>query len=183
MSVEREKHEGVGRNKKEACGSALGEPWNAIASRECVARREETPRELVCMRVRPMEAGGIDTTVDVCLVLFPFYLVLVRSCLPLRSRTLFSSVKCGFTSIALFGLDQRRASDGSHGQSTGRLLPCLPCTDHPILHAPPRLSHLSCEDTGSIAIVLGSFRPPRVVSVRREETPIWAWGPWVARVV
>lgn len=42
MSMEWEKHE-VGRKKKEASGSALGEPWNANARGECVARREETP--------------------------------------------------------------------------------------------------------------------------------------------
>lgn len=41
-SIEWEKHE-VGRKKKETSGSALGEPWNAIARGECVARREETP--------------------------------------------------------------------------------------------------------------------------------------------
>lgn len=114
------------------------------------------------MRVGPMEKGGIDIIVDGCLIFCPFYLILVRPRLPLWSRSLFSSMTCGFTLPDLVGLDQRRASDGSHGQSTGRLLPCLPCTD-PILHAPRRLSHSSCKDTRSIAIVHGSLRPPRVV--------------------
>lgn len=126
------------------------------------------------MRVGSKEAGGMDITVYVCLVLYPFYLVLVRPCLPLWSLTLVSSVTCGFTPLDLVWTRSTN-SVGWIPWTIHRTPSPMSSVHGPILHAPLRLSHSSCEDTRSIAIVHGSLRPPRVVSCRREETPIWAW--------